>query len=122
MNSIFHEKLDEFIIIYIDDILLYSKMVKKHMEHLEYVLNKLRKNKLITIRTKSEFAQEEMDFLGHILSREGVRPNPKKLEKANHSQRNSILPRLGQLLLKIHKIVFTNGETTFKPFKKGVVF
>jgi hypothetical protein len=44
MNSIFHEKLDEFIIIYIDDILLYSKMVKKHMEHLEYVLNKLRKN------------------------------------------------------------------------------
>jgi len=41
MNSIFHEKLDEFITIYIDDILLYSKMVKTHMEHLEYVLNKL---------------------------------------------------------------------------------
>jgi hypothetical protein len=122
MNSIFHEKLDEFIIIYIDDILLYSKMVKKHMEHLEYVFDKLRKNKLITIRAKSEFAQEETNFLEHIVLREGVRPDPKKLEKANHSQRNSILPRLGQLLLKIHKIVFTDGETTFEPSKKGVVF
>jgi hypothetical protein len=63
-----------------------------------------------------------MDFLEHILSREGVRPDPKKLEKVNHSQRNSILPRLGQLLLKIHKIVFTDGETTFGPSKKGIVF
>jgi hypothetical protein len=105
MNSIFHEKLDEFIIIYIDDILLYSKMAKKHMEHLEYVLSKLRKNKLIAIRAKNEFAQEEMDFLGHYLSREGVRPDPKKLEKASHSQRNLALSRLGQLLFKIHKIV-----------------
>jgi hypothetical protein len=46
MNSIFHEKLGEFMIIYIDDILLYSKMVKKHMQHLEYVLSKLPKNKI----------------------------------------------------------------------------
>ncbi len=71
--------LDEFMIIYIDDILLYSKMVNKHMEHLEYVLNKLWKNKLFAIKAKNEFAQEEMDFLGHILSKERVRPNPKKL-------------------------------------------
>jgi len=46
MNSIFHEKLGEFMIIYIDDILMYSKMAKKHMQHLEYVLSKLQKNKI----------------------------------------------------------------------------
>ncbi len=40
MNSIFHEKLDKFMIIYIDDIFVYSKIVEKHVEHLEYVLNK----------------------------------------------------------------------------------
>jgi hypothetical protein len=39
-NSIFHEKLNEFVIIYIDDILVYSKTTKKHVEHLEYVLSK----------------------------------------------------------------------------------
>ncbi len=42
------------------------------MEHLEYVLSKLWQNKLFANRAKSEFAQEEMDFLGHILSREGA--------------------------------------------------
>jgi hypothetical protein len=40
-NLIFHEKLNEFVIIYIDDILVYSKIIKKHVEHLEYVLSKL---------------------------------------------------------------------------------
>jgi hypothetical protein len=79
MNFIFHEKLDVFIIIYIDDILVYTHHpnelylpCKKNVEHLEYVLSKLWQNKLFANRAKSEFAQEEMDFLGHILSREGA--------------------------------------------------
>ncbi len=80
MDSIFHEMLDEFVIIYIDDILVYSKMTKEHAKHLEYVLSKLYENKFIANRIKNEFAQEEMDFLGHILSWEGVRLDPKKLQ------------------------------------------
>ncbi len=80
MNFIFHEKLDEFVIIYIDDILVYSKIVEEHMKHLEYLLNKLLKNQLFANKAKNEFAQKEMGFLGHILSGEGVRPNLKKLE------------------------------------------
>jgi hypothetical protein len=55
-------------------------MTKEHVEHLEYVLNKLQKNQLLTNKGKNEFAQENMDFLGHVLSQEGVRLNPKKLE------------------------------------------
>ncbi len=46
MNSIFHEKLDESIIIYIDDILVYSKFSEEHVTHLEFVLQKLKENKL----------------------------------------------------------------------------
>ncbi len=76
----FHEKLDEFMIIYIDYILVYSKTTEKHEEHLKYVLNKLWNNQLFANRVKSEFAHKEMDFLGHILSWEGVKPNLKKLE------------------------------------------
>jgi hypothetical protein len=79
MNSIFHEKLDEFVIIYIDDILVYSKIIKEHVEHLQYVFNKLH-DKLFVNKAKNEFAQEEMDFLKHILSKEGVKPNVKKLQ------------------------------------------
>ncbi len=56
MNSNFHEKLDEFVNIYIDDILVYSKIVEEHVEHLEYVLSKLRENKLFTNIAKNEFA------------------------------------------------------------------
>jgi hypothetical protein len=56
MNSIFHEKLDKFVIIYIDDILVYSKMTEKHVKYLKYVLNKHYENKLFANRTKNEFA------------------------------------------------------------------
>jgi hypothetical protein len=55
MNSILHEKLNEFMTIYIDDILVYSKMTKKHVKHLEYVLNKIRENMHCINKSKSEF-------------------------------------------------------------------
>jgi hypothetical protein len=68
MNSIFHEKLNEFVIIYIDDILVYSKFMKEHMTHLKFVLQKFKENKLYANWVKSEFTSLEMDFLGHVLS------------------------------------------------------
>jgi len=68
MNLIFHEKLDEFMIIYVDNILVYSKIIEEHVEHVEYVSNKLHENKVFSNKAKNEFPQKEMDFLGHILS------------------------------------------------------
>ncbi len=56
MNFIFHEKLDEFMIICIGDILLYFKIKEEHAEQLEYVLNKLYQNKLFANRVKNKFA------------------------------------------------------------------
>jgi hypothetical protein len=56
MNWIFHKKLDEFMIIYINDLLVYSKTMKEHVEHLKYVLNKFQENQLFTNRRNSEFA------------------------------------------------------------------
>jgi hypothetical protein len=56
MNFIFHEKLNEFVIIYIDDILVYSKTVEEHVKHLKYVLNKFRTNQFVANRAKNEFA------------------------------------------------------------------
>ncbi len=68
MNSIFHENLNEFVIIYIDDILVYSKFVEENVTNLKFVLQKLKKNKLHANQAKSEFASSKMDFLGHVLS------------------------------------------------------
>jgi len=90
MNSIFHEKLDEFMIIYIDDILVYFKMTKEHVKHLEYVLSKFHENKFFVNRAKNEFVQEKMNFLGHLIMGRGeVQPQEvishKKLEKPNQS-------------------------------------
>jgi len=60
-----------------------------------------------------------MDFLGHILSREGLRPDFKKLKpikigKIGHGQGNSTLLRFGKLLLKVYQKAFANGKTTFE--------
>jgi hypothetical protein len=83
MNSIFHKKLDEFMSIYIDDMLVYSKSTKEHVTYLEFVLQKFKENKLYINRVKNEFASPKMDFLGHVLFREGVKVDPKKVESIN---------------------------------------
>jgi len=86
MNFIFHEKLDEFVIIYIYDIMLYSKSAKEHAIHLQFVLQKFQENKLYSNQAKGEFTSSKMNFLGHLLSQEGMRPNPKKLESIKECQ------------------------------------
>ncbi len=79
MNLVFHEKLDEFVIIYIDDIFVYFGTIKKHMTHLD-VLSKLKNNIFFSNKANSEFAQKEMNFLGHVLTWEGVMLDLRKLE------------------------------------------
>ncbi len=64
MDLIIHEKLNQFIIIYIDDILVYSKSAKEHATHLEFVLQNLK----YVNQAKNKFISLKMDFLGHVLS------------------------------------------------------
>lgn len=80
MNLIFYEKLDEFVIIYIDDIFIYSKTTKEDTRHLEYVLRKLKENYFFVNHVKNEFIQEEMNFLGHVMFYVGISLNSRKLE------------------------------------------
>ncbi len=77
MNLVFHNKLEELLIIYINDILIYSKLAKEHVGHIKYVLQKLKENTLYVNKTKSEFAQ--IDFLGHVLSLKNIRLDLKKV-------------------------------------------
>ena len=69
MNHILKEYLDEFVIVYIDDILIYSKSWEEHMEHLQKVLTRLSEAKLMIKLKKCKFGEQNIEFLGHIVGR-----------------------------------------------------
>ncbi|XP_049414692.1 uncharacterized protein LOC125877444 [Solanum stenotomum] len=80
MNGVFRPYLDSFVIEFIDDILVYSKNETDHVCHLRAVLQKLRDEKLYAKLSKCEFWLESMAFLGHVVSKDGVRVDPDKIE------------------------------------------
>jgi hypothetical protein len=84
MNKVFMEELDKFVIVFIDDILVYSKSVEEHEQHLRVVLGKLRAHKLYAKFSKCEFWLEKISFLGHILTAEGVAVDPEKVETVSN--------------------------------------
>ncbi|RVW59550.1 Transposon Tf2-12 polyprotein [Vitis vinifera] len=65
MNKIFHPYLDKFVVVYLDDIVIYSNTLKEHKEHLRKVFKILRQNELYVKKEKCSFAKEEVSFLGH---------------------------------------------------------
>ena len=80
MNSVFHEYLDKFVVVYIDDILVYSKTEDEHAEHLRLILTKLREHRLYAKFSKCEFWLKELIFLGHVVSAQGVAVVPDKIQ------------------------------------------
>ena len=81
MNSIFMPELDKFVVVFIDDILIYSETESDHEEHLRTVLSRLREHKLYAKFSKCEFWMSKVPFLGHILSRDGISVDPSKVQE-----------------------------------------
>ena len=80
MNKVFVEFLDKFVVVFIDDILVYSKNEEEHKEHLRLVLEKLREHQLYAKFSKCEFWLKEVAFLGHVISGEGIAVDPTKVQ------------------------------------------
>ena len=80
MNRAFQPYLDQFVIVFIDDILVYSKTEDDHDAHLRVVLQTLREHKLYGKLSKCDFWIKEVSFLGHIISEKGVEVDQKKVE------------------------------------------
>ena len=76
MNSVFMPELDKFVVVFIDDILVYSENEQDHAEHLRIVLTWLREHQLYAKFSKCEFWLKKVPFLGHILSEEGIAVDP----------------------------------------------
>jgi hypothetical protein len=81
MNKVFMEYLDRFVVVFIDDILIYSKSDSDHEEHLRLVLQKLRDNQLYAKFSKYEFWIGEVPFLGHIISNGGISVDHAKVKE-----------------------------------------
>ncbi|GJP47876.1 hypothetical protein CLOM_g7051 [Closterium sp. NIES-68] len=80
MNGVFRELLDKCVIIYLDDILIYSRSREQHLKDLDAVFTLLHKNRLITKGSKCDFLKQELEFLGHVVSTEGVKIDPRKIK------------------------------------------
>ena len=80
MNRVFREYLDSFVIVFIDDILIYSKTKEEHAQHLRLTLQVLRQHQLYAKFSKCEFWLRSVTFLGHVVSDQGVEVDPRKTE------------------------------------------
>ena len=80
MNRVFRKYLDKFVIVFIDDILIYSKSPEEHEEHLRLALQTLKEHQLYAKFSKCEFWLRKVHFLGHVVSAEGITVDPAKIE------------------------------------------
>jgi hypothetical protein len=81
MNSVFMLELDKFVVVFVDDILVYSKNEAEHTKHLHTVLQRLRDHKLYAKLSKCDFWLREIKFLGHTISQDGVSVDPEKVQE-----------------------------------------
>jgi hypothetical protein len=79
MNNVFVEYLDKFVMVFIDDILVYSKDEEEHEEHHHLVLQKLHDHRLYAKFSKCEFWLKQVAFLGHVISKGGISVDPSKI-------------------------------------------
>ena len=94
MNEVFRPVLCKFVLVFFDDILVYSNTMKEHLDHLKQVFQSLNKHHLFVKKEKCSFAQPSVAYLGHIISAKEVQVDPAKIEAMQHWPKPSTLKAL----------------------------
>ena len=94
MNQVLKKYLRKFVLVYLDDIIIYFKIFEEHKEHIRLVFEALRAASLMMKPKKCKFVQKELRFLGHIISAEGIRTDPEKIAKMVTLAPSTILKEL----------------------------
>ena len=80
MNTVVYKEINSFILVYLDDILIYSRSVGEHWGHLRHALDKLHRAKLYGRLHKCEFLKDKVNYLGFEVERDGIRTSPEKVK------------------------------------------
>jgi hypothetical protein len=94
MNKLLKPYLQKFVLVFFDDILIYNHTWDSHLLHVDKVLHLLQENQLFVKKTKCSFGASEVEYLGHIVSREGVKVDPKKIQAMQEWPRPKTLKHL----------------------------
>jgi hypothetical protein len=125
MNKVFMEYLDKFVVVFIDDILIFSKTEEEHERHLRLILEKLRSNKLYAKFSKCEFWLTEVTFLGHDISAGGVSVDPGKVKDVLNwmaPTTASEIQRFWGLAGYYHRFIKDFSKTAKPMMKKNMAF
>ncbi|CAI5472253.1 unnamed protein product [Closterium sp. Yama58-4] len=114
MNLIFRDMLDKKVIVYLDDILVYSATKEDHLRDLEEVFRRLQGHRLITKGSKCEFLKPELEFLGHVVSGDGIKIDPRKMDAIAQWKPPTNIPELQSFL------GFVNYVRRFVPNMAGI--
>ena len=98
MNKVFHPYMDQFVIVFIDDILVFSKNVKKHVFHLQIVLQTFRDRQLYAKFLKCEFWFNEAIFLRYVIFGNGIFVDPRNVETIVNWERSKIVTKIQNFL------------------------
>ena len=98
MNSVFMPELDKFVVVFIDDILIYSKNEEEHAQHLHIVLQRLREHQLYAKFSKCDFWLKEVPFLDHVISTEGISVDPRKVQDVLDWETPTSVPQICSFL------------------------